>query len=200
MITTKLHFVEEKNGESLAAQKSRLREYMKNRRAENENRDGKERLLLENFKTFLLQQGINEQRKFFIYLSFSMEAPTDELITTLLQADHEIYCPRIENGDMVMAKYGNDFTLSHMGIREPMGDSYDGQIDYIVVPLLAADAQGNRLGYGKGYYDRFLKKYPNAKRIGYCYDFQILKNVPTERHDQPLNWIITDKRIFQMEK
>jgi 5-formyltetrahydrofolate cyclo-ligase len=199
MMTTKLHFAEEMNNEPIAIQKARLREYMKNRRVENENRDVKERLLLENFQAFLSAQGIKEKRKFFIYLSFFMEAPTDGLIETLVRFGHEVYCPRMEDKSMMMVQFGDDFTLSHMGIREPVGERYDGAIDYIVLPLLAVDEHGNRLGYGKGYYDRFLREYPKTERIGYCYDFQVRKSVPFEPHDQRLTAIVTDKRIIQIK-
>ena len=96
---------------------------------------------------------------------------------------------------MVAALYGDDFTLSHMGIREPMGEILTTAPDYIVAPLLAADEKGNRLGYGKGYYDKYFAKYPTAKRIGYAFDFQIVREVPTTEQDEKLDVLVTDKRV-----
>lgn len=82
-----------------------------------------------------------------------------------------------------------------MGIREPVGEALKGAPDYVITPLLAADEKGNRLGYGKGYYDRYLAKYPTAVRIGYAFDFQILHEVPTNERDEKLDVLVTDKRV-----
>ena len=92
-------------------------------------------------------------------------------------------------------EYGEDFTLSSLWIREPIGEVFDGEIHAVITPLLAVDERGNRLGYGGGYYDRFFKTHGQAKRIGYCFDFQIVKSVPNEEHDEKLQCIVTDKRI-----
>src|SRR3989338_5477412 len=68
-------------------------------------------------------------------------------------------------------------------------------LDIIFVPGLVFDTQGNRLGYGKGYYDRFLQGIP-AVKIGIAYDFQIVQTINSEEHDIPMNFIITEKRII----
>lgn len=69
-------------------------------------------------------------------------------------------------------------------IPEPVGDLFGNweKIDVILVPGMAFDAQGNRLGRGKGYYDKVLKQ-TSAYKIGICFDFQFLESVPTEAHD-----------------
>lgn len=204
MTTTKLRFVDttaESNQLTQAEKKRRLRTYMKDRRGENENRDVKERLLNERFQQSLLSETkIGERLKIFIYLSFSSEASTDKLIEELLEKGHEVYCPRIENGEMQAVRYGEDFTLSSYGIREPIGEIFNGSPDIIVLPLLAADEKGRRLGYGGGYYDRYLQCHPAAKRVGYCFDFQIVASVPTETWDEGLDVLITDKRTLFFER
>ena len=194
MTGTKLQFVTETESLSVQERKKRLRSYMKERRGQNENRDLKERALLDNFFKFIDEtEGAGTRRSYFVYLSFSSEAPTDALIETLIERGQNVYCPRIENGEMVAVLYGEDFTLSSQGIREPVGQAFDGEIDYVVMPLLAVDKQGNRLGYGGGYYDKYLSKHKQAKRIAYCYDFQLLNEVPTENTDEKVDVIITDK-------
>lgn len=75
-------------------------------------------------------------------------------------------------------------------IPEPTTPTFTGNIDLIIVPAVAYDKQGRRLGRGGGYYDRFLKKYPNAMFIGVGYDFQLVEEVPAERHDQKVHRII----------
>ena len=141
-------------------------------------------------------EGVCTRRKLFVYLSFSSEAPTDMLVERLQEKGCEVYCPRIENGQMLAVRYGEDFSLSDYGIREPIGEIMQGEADIVVVPLLAADEKGNRLGYGKGYYDTYLRAHPSAKRVGYCYDFQICKKVPTDENDEKLDVIVTDKRVI----
>lgn len=170
---------------------------MKERRGENENRDSKETLLIENFykAVFGETEGAGTKRKFFVYLSYSSETPTDKLIERLRKDGHAVYCPRLENGEMIAAEYGEDFTLSGYGIREPVGEKYEGGIDVAVVPFLAVDQKGNRLGYGGGYYDRYLSR-SRAKRVAIGYDFQIINSVPAEEWDEKMEVIVTDKRVI----
>lgn len=198
MNTTKLRFVEGEE-KTLAERKSSLRAYMKTRRADNANRDVKEVLLCQNLfsvlEDFEKRAGAGMRRNIFVYLSFSSEAPTDKLVEALQEKGFCVYAPRLEGEEMVAALYDDDFTLSHMGIREPMGEILTVAPDYIVTPLLAADEKGNRLGYGKGYYDKYFAKYSTAKRIGYAFDFQIVREVPTTEQDEKLDVLVTDKRV-----
>lgn len=192
----RLHFAEDTDGEplSVAEKKARLRRRMKKRRSENENRDAKELLLLENF----IRSGAAEGERFFVYLSYSSEAPTDKLIEYLAGAGKKVYCPRVEGKEMAAVAMGEDFYLSPYGIREPVGEAYEGEIDIVVLPLLAVDGRGARLGYGGGYYDRFLKRHKNALRVAYCFDFQVVENVPEEETDERVQKIVTDKRIIEI--
>ncbi len=209
MNTNKLRFVEDTSTAqtSVAERKKAMRRRMKERRADNENRDVKETLLTENCLALLnsllqiskLNKG-QEQPSCFVYLSFSSEAPTDKLIENLLSAGVRVYCPRVEGKQMQAVAYGEDFSLSAYGIREPLGEPFEGEIDAVIVPLLAVDTQGNRLGYGGGYYDGFLRKHTQAKRIAYCFDFQVETQVPAEEWDEKMQYIVTDKRVLQVEK
>ena len=199
MKMNKLRFVDEGETCLVAERKQALRTYMKGRRADNENQDVKELLLcqrtlsvIENFD----EAGFCGERTAFVYLSFSSEAPTDRLIEKLQEVGFKVLCPKIVSGKMYAVEYGEDFTLSAMGIREPVGEPFQGAIKYIIAPLLAADKSGNRLGYGKGYYDVFFAENPSAKRIGYGFDFQLLREVPCEPFDERLDVIVTDKQTL----
>ena len=199
MNTNKLRWVRVERGDT-AQEKSRLREEMKRRRADNENRDVKERLLTENCLNVLNgyfpeSKGAGTRLNAFVYLNFSSEAPTELLIERLLETGWTVYCPRVFGKELQAVEYGEDFTLSSLWIREPIGEVFDGELHAVITPLLAVDEQGNRLGYGGGYYDRFFKTHGQAKKIGYCFDFQIVKSVPSEEHDEKLQCIVTDKRI-----
>lgn len=195
-MTRKLRFADVE-ASSIQEQKARLRAYMKGKRAENTNRDVKEQRLIEHFYQAVFNQtsGAGTSLNIFIYLSFLREAPTDQLIERLRADGHKIYCPRIENGEMYAVEYGEDFSLSDYGIREPIGISFHGKIDVAVIPFLAVDKQGNRLGYGGGYYDRYLKT-STAKRVAFGYDFQIANAVPFEEWDEKMDVIVTDERIL----
>ncbi len=202
---------------SVAERKKRLRSFMKERRAQNENRDVKELRLVENvfsaFEKILggdasgaldvlgnTQTPKKEKRTWFCYLSFSSEAPTDKLIERLQEQGFLVCAPRVVGEEMLAVELDSDYSLSRFGIREPIGQAYEGEVDVIITPLLAVDEKGNRLGYGGGYYDRFFKKHPTAIRIGYAFDFQMVNEVPTERLDEKLDCIVTDKRIVFVER
>ena len=186
-------------------QKKELRSLMKIIRAEKAKEEESEEDLLANF--LCLEREIKPKTSragarlnYFVYLSYSSEAPTDKLITTLLENGNGVYCPRIEGKSMAVVPFSEETSLSVYGIREPLGEAYEGELDCIIVPLLAVDRNGNRLGYGGGFYDRFFKKYAKAKRIAYCYDFQIVNDIPTEAFDEKVDIIVTDKQIIKINE
>ena len=69
--------------------------------------------------------------------------------------------------------------------------------DLVIIPGVAFDRQGGRLGYGKGYYDRFLEQ-TTAFRLALAFNFQVLEKVPTEKHDVPMNGILTESGIIEV--
>ena len=79
------------------------------------------------------------------------------------------------------------------GIAEPTGEIFTdyAAIEFIVVPGVAFDAKGNRLGRGKGYYDRLLPRIPSAYKAGICFPFQLVEEVPAESFDIRMDIIIT---------
>jgi len=101
------------------------------------------------------------------------------------------------------SEQGND----ELGIPAPgdtAGDFYDtnsGASTMILVPGLAFDHRGNRLGRGKGYYDRFLSRpgMARALKVGVCWKLQIVNDVPTSPHDVPMDWIVTEEGIVRTE-
>lgn len=180
------------------AQKRELRKKMKLLRTEQRTKEGDGAIA----KNFLSLPAIGDKNIFFVYCSFASEADTMPVINALLEKGKTVLLPRVENTDMVAAKYRSDRRKNRYGIEEPTGAAYDKhRIEVTVLPLLAADQKGNRLGYGGGYYDRFLKD-TTCLKIGYCYDFQVADKPFTfaEAHDVRLDWLVTDKRIIRIEE
>ena len=90
--------------------------------------------------------------------------------------------------------------MNNFGILEPKNSKIEIVPDLILVPLVAFDRQLNRIGYGKGYYDRSLKKIKKYKKdaisLGIAYSFQKSKNIPVNRNDFKLDYIFTEKGII----
>jgi len=96
-----------------------------------------------------------------------------------------IILPTVVGDDIIPVAFGKDtaFAVGDFNIMEPQNEPYTGDFDLIIVPGVAFDRKGNRIGRGRGYYDRFLSKHLGVKRIGICFDFQLVDEVPTEPFD-----------------
>ena len=94
------------------------------------------------------------------------------------------------------------FSKSRLGILEPLREKKTvntDEIDLVIVPGLAFDKSGNRLGHGKGYYDRYLERCgENVFFIGIAYDFQVLDTIPADAHDIKMNMIVTESRTYNI--
>ena len=105
----------------------------------------------------------------------------------------QIILPTVVGDDIIPVEFGKDttFAIGDFNILEPQNEPYTGNFDLIVVPGVAFDRQGNRIGRGKGYYDRFLCQHLDVKRIGICFDFQLVDAVPTEPLDITMDEVIS---------
>lgn len=93
--------------------------------------------------------------------------------------------------EMRQYKGRSDLHRGHFGIPEPTGAPYTGAPDLIIVPGIAFDKECNRLGRGGGYYDRFLKRFHQAKKYAVAYDFQIVEKVPMATFDTQIDGVFT---------
>ena len=109
-----------------------------------------------------------------------------------------ILLPCISKGSMKFVKWNlqEPLKVNKFGFLEPIQISRSIKPDLIVAPLLAFDKSKNRLGYGKGYYDKFLKKNKRVITIGIAFSFQKYNKIKTSNYDVKLNYILTDKGIF----
>ncbi len=135
------------------------------------------------------------------YASFRSEADTMGLIRTALEAGKRVAVPVcVPNEAQILPceiKSPDELMPGHWGIPEPPRHLQRkirvGEIDLAVIPGLAFDRHFNRLGYGAGYYDRFLPKMRrDAAKIGIGFSFQLVDQLPADPFDVPLDGIITD--------
>lgn len=112
------------------------------------------------------------------------------------------FLPRVNGVNLDILPYDESrLELGSFHIEEPVGDELvdPDTIELIVVPAVAYDRQGNRLGRGKGFYDRLLQT-TRATKIGVGYEFQLLDSLPVEEHDVPMDAIITQKTTIVFRK
>lgn len=127
-----------------------------------------------------------------LYASLPDEVQTMDFIDTWKRSK-QIILPTVAGDDIIPVEATDESEMQEgdFHILEPKNKPYEGSLDLIVVPGMAFDRDGHRLGRGRGYYDRFLSKYPEVKTIGICFDFQFLESIPTEPHDRRVDEVIT---------
>ncbi len=130
------------------------------------------------------------------YISIKNEIEMEEINKKVLEDKKILLFPVIE-GEYIKAVKVNSLEKCEekkFGVIEPIyGEPFNlEEIDLIIVPGVAFDKRGNRIGFGKGYYDRFLKGY-RGKKIALAYEFQLVDSIETEEHDERVDEIITEK-------
>lgn len=107
-----------------------------------------------------------------------------------------IFLPRINNNDLEIL-HADNTQLGAFNIQEPVGSTTVplSTIDVAIIPGIAFDKNGIRLGRGKGYYDRLLCQC-DVLKVGICYDFQLMDKLPSDTHDIPMDIIITPKQTI----
>ena len=139
---------------------------------------------------------IREKSNFFIYNSIKNEVETSGLISVLTTLGKTVAFPLISGENLIPSiPKSSEFVLDRFGCKTPAYYTVMKSVDVAVIPLLACDENKNRVGYGKGYYDRFLKD-KNCIKIGLAYDFQVKDNLTPNPWDVPLDIIITPTRII----
>jgi len=147
---------------------------------------------------------IRESSTLMVFLNFGSEVVTDGLIAWGWDAGKRILVPfcRPESREMTPCRIDSfdELETGSYGIREPKADRLQvvphAEIDAVLVPAVAFDRQGYRVGYGGGYYDRFLPKAPQAARIGAVFACQIVPEVPIDRYDVQVERIATEEGII----
>lgn len=162
----------------------------------------------EIFKQVLSLNVLSSDKKVLTYVSYKSEVRTNNIIEYCLCHNIDVYTPKVIEDHMDFYKissYG-ELKSGAYGILEPItSDKYKSNKrinhimnDIIIMPGLVFDTNGGRIGYGGGYYDRYLCTHIHLLKIAVCYDFQLIESgiIPKDQYDISPDIIVTDKRIL----
>lgn len=186
-------------------EKKRLRKTMKAMRLAMSKEDWQER-------SERIVQNIEALEKFqsakvihaFISDEKRQEVNLIPLLERIISSQKKLLVPVVSGNELISVELAslNHLTRHAFGVLEPVErvpSALESQIDLVLVPLLAVDRNGNRLGYGKGYYDRFFKRLgPNTFKLGVAFEFQVLDKVPTTESDVRLDAIMTESGLISV--
>ena len=185
------------NSFEIDEEKKRIRFDIKHLK-ENLSNEEKEKAATEVFAKIEAISEFNQAKTILIYWATPDELPTQDFIKKW-KDEKLIILPSIKGRKLKLKRYTSDANMIQhtLGIWEPnLTETFEGNIDLVVVPGVAFDTKKNRLGRGKGYYDRFFKKKRTIK-IGVGFDFQLVNSVPVKSWDKRLDMIITPSTTIE---
>ena len=143
-----------------------------------------------------------DAQKIGAYYPIGSEIFTQDIIQELLSEDKEVFLPKVIGDHMEFRKITSFSSLERgsFDIMEPKEDCpTDNNLDVILVPTVGISPVGVRLGYGHGFYDKFLAEHKTAT-ISLTLEKQIVKNIPKSEHDVIIDWIVTEDRILKTQR
>lgn len=142
-------------------------------------------------------------RRLALYSPVQNEVSTLQLVRDALAVRHQVAMPRVSGEELqfAMIQTPEELLPGAFGVLEPASECElvaVETLDLVVVPGVGFDRQGHRLGYGKGYYDRALRKAGvSVQRVGLAFDFQLVERLPVFDHDMRLHYLITESEVLQ---
>lgn len=141
--------------------------------------------------------------KLLVYVSFRSEVQTEALIMQALRDEKRVYCPRVSGSEMEFYEIASmeELSVGYRGIREPQAAEEKrfkegGAVSLMIMPGSAFDEKRNRLGYGGGYYDRYLEKHPKLLTLAVCFECQMQKDIPSDAYDKKPDAVLTECRGY----
>ena len=143
---------------------------------------------------FIQSEAYKNAKTIYGYLPYNQEVRTVPMLEQALRDGKRVAVPKCY-GDEMKFIFMEDLSKVEKGyanIPEPIADGpvADDETALVLMPGLAFDPQGHRIGYGGGFYDKFLSKEPNHPTLALCYEFQMLPHLETEEHDIPVDYVI----------
>ncbi|MFA5792843.1 MAG: 5-formyltetrahydrofolate cyclo-ligase [Candidatus Gracilibacteria bacterium] len=149
---------------------------------------------------FLKLKEVTDANSILFYVSKADEVETHDLIKDCIKRGVKVFVPKVNGEELLICPILNfdELSLGAYGLLEPCSianTAHPKDIDLIVVPGIGFDKNGNRIGSGKGFYDKLLKD-TRGQKIGFAFSEQIVDALPNEEHDVPLDLIVTDSLII----
>lgn len=155
-------------------------------------------------------QKLNELEEFvsaknvLVYYNFKSEVPTEKMIEQMLLSEKKVFIPKVTEERMDFYQIGDlhETATGFFGIPEPTDFSLEKKYSYedstvVLVPGALFDFNGKRIGYGGGFYDRFLSSYPNLKTIGLAFEAQMVEKIDiNSKKDIDMDYVVTQERIY----
>ena len=143
---------------------------------------------------FAQSEAYKNAKTIYGYLPYNQEVRTVPMLEQALKDGKKVAVPKVY-GDEMKFLYLDDLTKvskGYAGIPEPIADGpvADDETALVLMPGLAFDPAGHRIGYGGGFYDKFLAAEPNHPTLALCYEFQMLPELHTEEHDIPVDTVL----------
>lgn len=173
--------------------KKELRRYIREKKQAMTDRqilDASARLAEKFFESDLYRQA----KTVYGYLPYNQEVRTVPMLEQAIRDGKQVAVPKVYGDDMrfILMDDMSAVAPGYAGIPEPVADGpvADDKTALVLMPGLAFDPEGHRVGYGGGFYDRFLENEPDHPTLALCYDFQMLPKIETEEHDIPVDCVI----------
>ena len=143
-----------------------------------------------------------DSQRILAYADYNHEVMTRYIIEAAWKDGKEVAVPKVVGKDMVFYRL-TDFTqleAGYFGIPEPArGEIVQWEEALMIMPGVAFDRANHRVGYGGGFYDRFLEKHPQIRRVAVAFEFQMMPEVPTEPTDISPEIIVTEEEIYRLK-
>ncbi|MGN0395468.1 MAG: 5-formyltetrahydrofolate cyclo-ligase [Coprococcus sp.] len=161
-----------------------------------EERNEKSQIITDNLiSTEVYKQNSN----ILIYISANNEVDTTGIFYKALSDGKNVYCPKVygKNMDFIQINSYDELTKGSFGIFEPVSDNISYiEEGLIIMPGVAFDRYRNRLGYGGGFYDRYMAKHKQLASCAICFECQIVDTIPSETHDIKPDMLITEEKTY----
>ena len=143
---------------------------------------------------FLVSDAYKQAKTIYGYLPYNQEVRTTAMLQQALQDGKRVAVPKCYGDEMrfIYLEDLNQVEKGYCNIPEPILDEpvADDPTALVLMPGLAFTKEGLRMGYGGGFYDKFLAAEPNHPTLALCYDFQMVEYIPTEEYDVPVDWVL----------
>jgi len=153
-------------------------------------------------KRFFEMDLFKNAQTILFYVSYGNEVSTHDIIKESIEMGKNVVVPKsvTNNNSLILSRFTDwsNLELGAYNILEPKKETIKEvnveSIDLIILPGVVFDESGNRIGHGKGYYDRLLSDSKDIPTIGLAFELQIIKNIESEKHDEKIDIIMTEER------